>query len=32
MDLKLEGLKVAPVYFSDEDFDWVKIMSLISPI
>ena len=32
MDLKMEGLKVAPVYWSDGDFDWDKIMSLISPI
>ena len=32
MDLKMEGLKVDPLYCSDGAFDWEKIMGLISPI
>ena len=31
MDLKMEGLKVPPVYWTDGDIDWEKVMSLISP-
>ena len=32
MDLKMEGLKVDPVYYAEGDFDWEAILSLISPI
>jgi hypothetical protein len=31
VDLKLEGLKTAPLYYSEGDFDWNTILSLISP-
>jgi hypothetical protein len=31
MDLKMEGLKVDPLYYSEGDFDWNLIMDLISP-
>jgi hypothetical protein len=31
MDLKMEGLKVEPLYYSEGDFDWNLIMDLISP-
>jgi hypothetical protein len=27
----MEGLKVPPVYWTDGDIDWEKVMSLISP-
>jgi len=32
MELKMEGLKVPPLYWTDSDLDWDVIMSLISPI
>ena len=32
MDLKMEGLKVTPVYEGEGEPDWEKIMGLISPI
>lgn len=31
VDLKLEGLKTAPLYYSEGDFDWNTILGLISP-
>jgi len=31
MDLKMEGLKVGPLYYAEGDFDWDTIMGLISP-
>ena len=32
MELKMEGLKVPPLYWTDSELDWDVIMSLISPI
>ena len=32
MDLKMEGLDVEPVEFQEKDFDWDKIINLITPI
>jgi len=31
MDLKLEGLKVEPIYHAEGDFDWETILGLICP-
>jgi len=32
MDLKMEGLKVEPLYHAEGAFDWEEIFSLICPI
>ena len=31
MDLKMSGLKVAPLYYAEGEFDWRAILGLISP-
>ena len=31
MELKMEGLKVVPLYYAEGDFEWGTIMGLISP-